>query len=461
MEKKRGSFSGRLGFVLAAAGSAVGLGNLWRFPYLAAKGGGGIFLLVYIILTLTFGFALLVNEISLGRKTRMSAIRAYETIDKRFKFLGILTAVVPMLIFPYYCVIGGWVTKYSVDFIIGNGMNSIADSYFTGFITSFWPPIIWMGIFMGVTAWIVICGVEKGIEKFSKILMPALVIIVIGIAVFALTLSDPESGRTAIDGLKIYITPDFTGMTVGKFFNVLLDAMGQIFFSMSIAMGIMITYGSYAKKDTDLVKSVNHIEIFDTGVAILAGLIMIPTVYTFQGSEGLQAAGPSLLFVSMPKIFSEMGFVGNIVGAMFFILVLFAALTSSISILEAVVSMMMDKFGWSRKKSITIALIISVILALVTCFGYNIWYFEYKLPNGAVAQILDIFDYIINSFLMPIIALLTCVFVGWVCGTKVITDEVKINGEKFGRESLYAVMVKFIAPVCLILILMSAFGIFN
>lgn len=461
MKEKRGSFSGRLGFVLAAAGSAVGLGNLWRFPYLAAKDGGGIFLLVYIILTLTFGFALLINEIALGRKTRMSAIRAYEKIDKRFGFLGILTAVVPLLIFPYYCVIGGWVSKYSLDFIIGSGMQTVADGYFTGFITSFWPPIVWMGIFMGITALIVVFGVEKGIEKFSKVLMPALVLIVIGIAIFALTLSDAESGRSAMDGLKIYVMPDFTGMTVGKFFNVLLDAMGQIFFSMSIAMGIMITYGSYAKSDTNLVKSVNHIEIFDTGIAILAGLIMIPTVYTFQGSKGLNAAGPGLLFVSMPKIFSEMGVIGHLVGALFFILVLFAALTSSISILEAVVSMIIDKFGFSRKKSIIIALVISVILALVTCFGYNIWYFEYKLPNGSIAQILDIFDYVINSFLMPIIALLTCIFVGWICGTKLITDEIKLNGEKFGREPLYVVMVKFVAPVCLVLILLSAFGIFN
>ena len=296
MKEKRGSFSGRLGFVLAAAGSAVGLGNLWRFPYLAAKDGGGVFLLVYIILTLTFGFALLINEIAIGRKTKMSAIRAYEKIDKRFSFLGILTAIVPLLIFPYYCVIGGWVSKYSFDFLIGSGMQTVADGYFTGFITSFWPPIVWMGIFMGITSLVVLFGVEKGIEKFSKVLMPALVIIVIGIAIFALTLSDAESGRTAIDGFKIYLMPDFTGMTVGKFFNVLLDAMGQIFFSMSIAMGIMITYGSYAKSDTDLVKSVNNIEIFDTGVAILAGLIMIPTVYTFQGREGLNAAGPGLLF---------------------------------------------------------------------------------------------------------------------------------------------------------------------
>lgn len=460
-EKKRGSFTGSIGFVLAAAGSAVGLGNLWRFPYLAAKDGGGLFLLVYIILALTFGFALMATEIAIGRKTRLSPIKAYEKMDRRFKFLGPLAAIVPVIIFPYYCVIGGWVTKYSFEYIIGNGMNTVADGFFTGFITSFWPPIIWCAIFLGVSAFVVFAGVEKGIEKLSKILMPLLAIIIIGIAIFALTLSDPASGRTALEGLKIYIVPDFTGMTVGKFFGVLLDAMGQIFFSMSLAMGIMITYGSYTKKETNLVKSVNQIEIFDTAVALIAGLIMIPTVFTFQGTEGLKAAGPSLLFISLPKVFAQMSFVGHIVGALFFVLVLFAALTSSVSIMEAVVSMIMDKFKMERKKASLISLVISVVLALVTCFGYNIWYFEYTLPNGSVAQILDIFDYITNSLLMPVVAFLTCVLVGWFCGTKSITDEIKLNGENFRREGLYKVMTKYVAPICLLLILISAFGVFN
>lgn len=459
-KKKRGSFTGSIGFVLAAAGSAVGLGNLWRFPYLAAKDGGGLFLVVYIILALTFGFTLMTTEIAIGRKTGHSSVKAYRDIDKRFSFLGPLSFIVPFIIFPYYCVIGGWVTKYTFEYFIGKGSLAVADGFFTDFITSFGAPIVFCAIFLGISAVVVFFGVEKGIEKFSKVLMPMLCVLIVGIAVFALTVKDAESGRTALQGLKIYLIPDFTGMTFGRFFGILLDAMGQLFYSMSLAMGIMITYGSYSRKDTNLVKSVNQIEIFDTSIAVIAGLIMIPAVYTFQGTEGLGAAGPSLLFISLPKVFDAMGFVGNFVGAAFFLLVLFAALTSSVSLMEAIVSMLMDKFGWSRKKSSVFVLVTSAALALVTCLGYNVLYFEYTLPNGAVAQLLDIFDYITNSLLMPVVALFTCILIGWVSGTKTITDEVKLNGEKFSREKLYNVMVKYVAPVFLILILLSAFGIF-
>ncbi|MDO4618562.1 MAG: sodium-dependent transporter [Clostridia bacterium] len=460
-EKKRGSFTGGIGFVLAAAGSAVGLGNLWRFPYLAAQNGGGIFLLVYVLLALTFGFALMTTEIAIGRRTKKSPIKAYGEINKKFGFLGVLSAVVPFIIFPYYCVIGGWVTKYTADFMIGQGMQTVADGYFWGFITSQWSPIIWTAIFMGATALIVLAGVDKGIEKFSKVLMPILCVLIVAIAVFTITIKGTD-GRTALEGLKIYLVPDFSGMTVGKFFKVLLDAMSQMFYSMSIAMGIMITYGSYTKDDTNLVKSVNQIEIFDTAIALLAGMIMIPVVYAFQGTKGLEASGPSLLFVSLPKVFEAMGFIGHFVGAAFFVLVVFAAITSSISIMEAINSVMMDKFGWSRKKSCFVILGISAAIALVTCLGYNILYFEVTLPNGkAEQQLLDVFDYLTNNMLMPIVAFVTCILIGWVAKPKYVVGEVKKNGEKFGREMLYNVMIKFVAPVFLILIFLSAFGVFK
>lgn len=460
MEKERSSFTGKIGFVLAAAGSAVGLGNLWRFPYLAAQDGGGIFLFVYIILALTFGFALMTTEIAIGRKTRKSCIEAYGDVDKKFGFLGPIASIVPILIFPYYCVIGGWVTKYMAEYIIGNGAATVADGFFTGFITSPVSPIIWFLVFMGITAVVVFLGVEKGIEKLSKILMPALCVIIVAIAIFSLTLKDAESGRTAIEGLKIYVIPDFSGLTIGKFFKVLLDAMAQMFYSMSLAMGIMITYGSYSKRDTNLVSSVNQIEIFDTAIALLAGLIIIPTVFTFSGQEGLESAGPGLLFVSLPKIFDKMGIIGNIVGALFFVLVLFAALTSSISLMEANVSVLMDKFKMSRKTSSVISVIIAAVIGLIVCLGYNVWYFDYTLPNGSVGQILDILDYFTNNLLMPIVALLTCILVGWKVGTKYVTDEVKLNGEKFGRQGIYVVMTKWIAPIFLFLILISSFGVF-
>lgn len=456
---KRGSFTGSIGFVLAAAGSAVGLGNLWRFPYLAAKNGGGLFLIVYIILALTFGFALMTTEIAIGRKTGRSPIKAYSEINKKFGFLGYLSSIVPFIIFPYYCVIGGWVTKYTVDYLDGRGWELVNPEYFGNFISAPWSPIFWCAVFMAICAIVVFAGVDKGIEKFSKVLMPVLFLLIIGIAIFTLTIKGDYG--TAIDGLKIYLIPNFEGMTIGKFFMVVVDAMGQIFYSMSLAMGIMITYGSYMRKEDNMVKSVNQIEIFDTIVAFLAGMIMIPVVYAFQGTDGLSASGPSLLFVSLPKVFEEMGWIGDVVGAAFFVLVVFAALTSAVSLLEAITSVVMDKFGWERKKSCAIVLILSGIIALVTCFGYTIWKFEITLPNGAPAQILDILDYASNYVLMPIVAFVTCLMVGWVIKPKTVTDEVKRNGESFGREGLYKVMVKFIAPACLILIFISAFGVFN
>ncbi len=454
-KKKRNTFTGSIGFVLAAAGSAVGLGNLWRFPYLAAKHGGGLFLLTYVVLALTFGFALMTTEIAIGRKTRLSPIKAYSAINQKFGFLGYIASFVPIIIFPYYCVIGGWVMKYMTDFTVGKGLETVKDGYFTGFITSNFAPIFWCAIFMGISALIVFIGVDKGIEKFSKILMPTLLVLIIGIAIFTLTIKGPNG--SALEGLKIYFVPDFSGLTVKKLLNVLVDAASQIFYSMSIAMGIMITYGSYTNRETNLSKSVNQIELCDTGVAILAGMIMVPVVFAFQGYEGLEASGPSLLFVSLPKVFEAMGFIGNFVGVAFFILVVFAAITSSVSLFEAIVSVAMDKFSWSRKKSCITVLIISAVLALLVCLGYNVLYFELTLPNGSVGQLLDVFDYVSNNLIMPVVALLTCVLVGWIVKPKTVTDEIKINGEKFGREKLYNVMIKFIAPIFLILIFVSPF----
>ena len=458
--EKRGSFTGSIGFVLAAAGSAVGLGNLWRFPCLAAKNGGGVFLLVYIILALTFGFALMTTEIAIGRKTKRSPIKAYGDLKKGFGFLGYLSSIVPFIIFPYYCVIGGWVTKYTIDYLDGRGWELVSDSYFGSFITSPWSPIFWCAVFMIICAVVVFAGVDKGIEKFSKVLMPALVVLIIAVAIFALTINGND-GRTAMDGLKIYLVPDFTGMTFNRFIGIVVDAMSQIFYSMSLAMGIMITYGSYMRKEDNMVKSVNRIEIFDTAIAFLAGVIMIPVVYAFQGYEGLKASGPSLLFKALPKVFSQMGWIGDVVGSVFFILVVFAALTSAVSLMEAIVSVVMDKLGWERKKSCWAVLLVSGVIALITCLGYTVWYFDYKLPNGSIGQILDILDYVSNNILMPIVALITCILVGWVIKPKSVIDEVQANGEKFGRKGLYNVMVKFVAPVCLVVIFLQAFGVID
>ena len=463
MNEKRNSFSGSIGFVLAAAGSAVGLGNIWRFPYLAAKDGGGLFLAMYIILALTFGFTLLTTEVAIGRKTKQSPLTAYGQLSKKWGFLGVIACVIPMIILPYYCAIGGWVLKYFVTFLTKSGAAAAAtDGFFTGFITSFEEPIVLMLIFMAVTGVVIFLGVNKGIESFSKVLMPILLILVIGIAIFSVTINYTDAAgvtRTGWEGFKIYVIPNFEGMTVKGFFTVLLDAMGQLFYSLSVAMGIMIAYGSYVKDEANLVKSINQIEIFDTIVAFLAGVMIIPAVFVFQGREGMAASGPSLMFVSLPKVFAEMGGVGRFVGCLFFAMVLFAALTSSISIMEAVVSSLMDKFKWSRTKAVVIEFIITVAGGLAVCFGYNIWYFDCTLPNGAVGQILDIMDYVSNNILMPVVSIGTCILIGWLLKPKTVIDEATKNGEKFGRAKLYSVMIKYITPVLLLVLLLKALGV--
>ena len=462
MQKKRNSFTGSLGFVMAAAGSAVGLGNIWRFPYLAAKDGGGLFLVIYLILALTFGFTLLVTEVAIGRKTRQSPLTAYKALSKKWKWIGVFACLVPFLILPYYCIIGGWVLKYLIAFLTGGSAAAAGDGYFTGFISGIAQPIIFDAIFLGATSFIIYRGVNKGIEGTSKIIMPILIILVLGISIFSLTLShktDDGSVRTGLQGLKILVVPSLAGMSVKDVLIVVMDAMGQLFYSISVAMGIMVTYGSYVKDKDNLMRSVNQIEIFDTSVAFLAGVMLIPAVFVFMGNDGLASSGPGLMFIAMPKVFAAMGKIGTIVGIAFFVMVLFAALTSSMSVLEAVVSSLMDKFGWSRKKATIVESVIALIGGIVICLGYNLFYFEFPLPNGAVAQLLDIADYLSNSIFMPVVAISTCVLIGWFIGPQTIINEVTKNGEKFGRRRLYIAMVKFIAPVLLMILLLGSLGI--
>lgn len=454
---KRNSFSSSMGFILAAAGSAVGLGNIWRFPYLAAKNGGGTFLAVYIVLALTFGFTLLVTEVAIGRKTKQSCLTAYGKLNKKSGWIGVFASIVPFMILPYYCIIGGWVLKYFTAFVTGGGVQAAEDGYFTGFITSHISPIAFDIIFLAATAFIIYKGVNKGIEAISKVLMPLLLVAIIGISIFSLTLKGAD-GRNGIEGFKIFVIPNISGMNAKGFFTVVLDAMGQLFYSISVAMGIMVTYGSYFKDEDNLMRSVNQIEIFDTLVAFLAGVMIIPAVYAFLGDEGLQNAGPGLMFVALPKVFAAMGPIGNVIGAAFFLMVLFAALTSSMSILEAIVSGLIDHFGWSRAKAVVIESAVALGLGILICLGYNAFYFELKLPNGSVGQILDIFDYISNNILMPVVAISTCILIGWIVKPGTIVDEATKNGERFGRKHLYIVMVKFIEPVLLLLLLVGSLG---
>lgn len=440
--KEKSSFSGKLGFILAAAGSAVGLGNIWRFPYLAAKYGGGSFLLIYLLLTVTFGFALLITEISIGRKTGKSALYAFSELNKKWKFLGILASIVPIIIVPYYCVIGGWVIKYSIAYITGAGSKLATDGYFTDYIAGVGEPITLQAIFILATTAVILLGVNKGIENISKILMPVLVLLSIVIAAFVITRPN------ASEGLAYYLTPDLSKINA----NAFLAALGQLFYSMSLAMGIMITYGSYLPKNEDIESSVRHIEIFDTGVAFLAGLMIVPSVFVFSGGDqsALQA-GPTLMFITLPKVFETMPG-GHILGGAFFILVLFAALTSSISLMETVVSIFVDKTGKSRKFVTVLVTIYVLLMAIPSSLGFGV--LSGISLNGMT--ILDMFDFVSNSVIMPIVAFFTCVFVGFIIKPQTIVDEVKKSTEKFKSEKLYVVLIKWISPILVLLILISS-----
>ena len=443
MSKKGSSFSSKLGFVLATAGSAVGLGNIWRFPYLAAQYGGGIFLLVYIILAITFGFALMITEIAIGRKTGKTVIGAYSAINKKFSALGILAAVVPAIIFPYYCVIGGWVIKYFTVFLTGQAaVSADGGEYFGNFIGNFAAPAFYLAIFMGLTAVVVMLGVEKGIEKVSKFMMPALVLMTIAISIYSLTLPG------AVDGLLYYILPDFSHFS----FGTVVAAMGQLFYSMSIAMGILVTYGSYMRKDDNLESSVGQVEIFDTGVAFLSGMMIIPAVFAFSGGDpNAVNAGPSLMFITLPNVFTSMAG-GEIVGAVFFVLVLLAALTSSISLMETIVSVIMEKFKMKRMAACVTVLVLSFVLGLVSVLGYSDWS-EFTVLG---MQMLDFFDFISNNIMMPVVSLVTCILIGYVAKTSYVEGEVELNG-RFRRKAMYRVMIKYIAPVFMILIFIFPF----
>lgn len=441
--KPRSSFSGKMGYVLAVAGSAVGLGNIWRFPYLAAKYGGGIFLLVYLVLMLTFGYALIVSETALGRMTKKSPVGAFRSFGKSlpFRFGGWVNAVIPMLIVPYYCVIGGWVTKYLFEYIRGNAVTLAEDAYFSGFISSGAIVEFWLVMFTFFIFLVIVAGVKQGVERVSKIMMPVLVILAIFVSLYSIT----RPG--AMEGVKYLLIPNldnFSWMTV-------VAAMGQMFYSLSIAMGILYTYGSYLKKEVDIEKSTSQVEIFDTAIAVLAGLMIIPAVFAFSGgSPDTLQAGPSLMFITIPKVFANME-MGDGVGILFFLLVLFAALTSAISLTETSVSTFEDQFGWSRRKCSLLMAVIILVLGSASALGFSSLDFVTLLGMS----ILDFFDFLTNSIMMPLAALATCFLITRVVGLDAIAREVE-QSSAFRRKKLYFFFMKYLAPVCIGIILVSS-----
>ena len=442
--KKRSSFSGKIGCVLSAAGASVGLGNIWRFPYLAAKYGGGIFLLIYIILALTFGYTMIIAETSLGRMTKKSPVGAYHSFG-RSKWLSVggwLNAIIPILIVPYYSVIGGWVLKYLIGYLSGKGSTLAQDGYFSTFISDGASTELCFLVFALLTLGIIFAGVRNGIERVSKIMMPILVVLSVIITIYSVT----RPG--ALAGVKYFLVPNpenFSWMTV-------VAAMGQMFYSLSIAMGILVTFGSYMKKDVSIEDSTKNVEIFDTAIAIMAGLMIIPAVFAFSGGDpDTLQAGPSLMFITIPKVFDSMG-LGTGVGILFFVLVLFAAMTSSIALTESAVSTFEDELGWRRKKATVIVGIIMIALGTLSSLGYG------PLANVTLIgmQFLDFFDFLTNSVMMPLAALATCLLVSRVVGTQKIEDEVTDGGKPFRRKKIFQFMIKYLCPIFAIIILISS-----
>ena len=444
-KNKRSTFSGKIGFVLSAAGASVGLGNIWRFPYLAAKYGGGIFLLIYILLALTFGYTMIVAESALGRMTRKSPVGAFKAFGKKagwLSFGGWINAIIPVLIVPYYSVIGGWVIKYLIEYVKGNGTKLEADGYFSEFISNGASTEICFVIFCLFTLSIIYAGVRNGIERVSKFMMPILVVLSVIIAIYSVT----RPG--AIEGVKYFLVPNlknFSWMTV-------VAAMGQMFYSLSIAMGILITFGSYMKKDSSIEDSTRNVEVFDTAIAIMAGLMIIPAVFAFSGGDpDTLQAGPALMFITIPKVFANMGF-GTIVGILFFLLVLFAAVTSSIALTESAVSTFEDEIGWSRRKSTAVIGIIMIALGTLSCLGYGPLAFVKIIGM----QFLDFFDFLTNSVMMPIAAMMTSIFVSKVVGIDRIEEEIRHGEAAFRRKKIFVVMIKYLCPIFAMIILASS-----
>ena len=417
----RDTWSSKWAFILAAAASAVGLGNLWRFPYLAAKYGGGMFLLTYLVLVFTFGLSLLLVEIALGRKTRQSTIGAFKLFGKKYAFIGILASLVPFIITPYYCVIGGWVAKYvGAYFFDPATMIGDGGTYFSSFITSSFESYIWLFIFMAIVFFVVSRGIKGGIEKANLIMMPALIIMTVILVVY--TLCQPG----ALDGAAYYLVPDFSAFSI----ELVVAALGQMFFSLSIAMGIMVTYGSYMKQRDSLTSSAIRVAGFDIGVSFLAGL----------------------MFIVLPQMFASFGDFAPVIGVLFFLLVIFAALTSAISLMETCVSIMHDGAKCSRKKATVLTFVIIGVAAVFVNLGYN--GLSFIEPLGAGTSLLDFFDFISNTIMMPIVAFLTCIFVGWCIKPKIIEEEIMASS-KFRWRAAWRIMIKYIAPILIAIVFIS------
>ena len=444
-QEKRGMWSSRFGFLMAAVGSAVGLGNLWKFPYLAGENGGGAFVLVYVFLVVILGFTLMLAELAIGRNTNSDAFGAYSKIKKGWGFIGGFGILAGFLILSYYSVVGGWVIKYIVASV--TGITGDKAEYFGNFISSSVEPVIYHLIFMGLTALIVIRGISGGIEKAAKIVMPALFIMLTVIVVRSVTLEG------ASEGLKYYLTPNFSEITL----KVVVAALGQVFFSLSLGMGCMVTYGSYLNKQEDMEKDAFLIPSLDSLVAIMAGFAILPAVFAF-GFEPSQ--GPGLMFVTLPAVFENMP-LGSIFSVIFFILVFFAAISSSISLMEVAVAFGIDKLKWQRKTSVLIFTTIMFVIGIGASLSMGAWS-GFLIPwiDGNRYGIFDFLDVVTSYYLLPLGGLLSALFIGFVWGVPNAVKEIRI-GSTFRTEKLWSVLIKYVVPVLVFIILLSTTGLLN
>lgn len=442
--RTRGSFSSSIGFILSAAGSAIGLGNLWKFPYIAGSTGGGVFLLFYIIFTIVLGIPIILAEIAIGRKTQLSSVAAYEKLHKGYGFIGAIGVICGFILLSYYSVVGGWIIKYIIIYGSDGNLGRDKSGYFNNFVASSVEPVTWHLIFMIVCAIIVLCGIHNGIEKASGIMMPALFVMIIILAIRAVMLDG------AVEGLKFLFIPNKTSFnSLSDLANSIVQAMGQVFFSLSLGIGITITYGSYLKKESNIQKDTVIIAVLDTIMAVLAGILVMSAVFSF-GIE--PSSGPGLIFGALPTVFDAMPF-GAVIGFIFFVLVFFAAITSAMALLEAIVSYLVDSRGWSRAKS-TVWTAATIVIA-GTFVALSMSDLSDEVLFGI--NLFDVFGFFTDKVLMPLSALLMCIFVGHIIGVDGIADEIEIGSKGFRLRGAFEVIIKYVAPVFIVFIFVMGF----
>lgn len=435
--QKRENWGSRFGFIMAAAGSAVGLGNIWRFPYLTGMNGGGAFILIYLFFVFVIGLSIMTAEFAVGRNSGKAAVGAYKSKNKNWTFAGVIGVLSGFLIMGFYPVVGGWALAYIVKSLTGllAAPEAIGD-IFGGFITSPVEPLIWTAVFLVINVLIVAKGVAGGIEKAGKILMPTLLIILILIAIRGMTLEGAGAGLTFL------FKPDFSEVTGATF----LAALGQAFFSLSLGMGCMITYGSYLNKSENLASNAFIVTAMDTGAALLAGLAIFPALFAF-GIE--PTSGPGLVFVVVPSIFAAMGGIGTVLSAFFFVALTVAALTSSVSLLEVVVAYLMDERNMARKKAVYVSSTIMIIMCIMASLSLGAMSGVTFLGVGAF----DFFDILTDKIFLAIGGLLLCVFTGWFVKKEDLKNELTNNGTvSFGLFEIWYNLVKFVIPVAIAIV---------